>query len=229
MKKQKNEQVIAENSQLTDKQIIAQNISFFRKKLNLSQVELAARLQYSNKNISKWERAETTPDIFTLKKLAAIFGTTVDTIINPITDDNKKAIKTKSVIPFKWKIYMIALICSIMFLISCIAFFILSSMATSPFTPSLVFLYVLPIIDICIFIFICCVKRKVDITTLSIFGWLCAICVHLSLLNYPKIYYIYVIALGFQVLVPFFANAVNSGKIIKLNKIIIKKIKNKED
>ncbi len=216
-------------SQLTDKQIIAQNISFFRKKLNLSQVELANRLQYSNKNISKWERAETTPDIFTLKKLAVIFGVTVDTIINPITDESKNAIKTKTIIPFKWKVYVLALIDSILLLIACVTFYLLSSFSDLNFTSALVFLYILPVIDLSIFIFICSTKHKVNILTLSIFGWLCTFCIHVSLWNYPKIYYIYAIAAGFQVLVPFLANLINSGKIIKFNKTIVSKLKNKEN
>lgn len=217
------------NQKPTEKQIIAQNIAFFRKKLNIPQTELAKRLQYSNKNISKWERAETTPDIFTLKKLAVIFGTTVDTIVNPITEENKQAIKTKSVVPLKWKVYMLALVDSIFFLLSCIAFFILSSLENKLFEPSLIFLYNLPLIDLSIFIFLCCVKRKVDIVSLSLFGWLTALCVHISLLGTQNILYIYIIALGYQVLVPFLANLINSGKIIKLNIKIISKIKNKAD
>ena len=225
MKKETTEQKRPEKQPLTDKQIIAQNIAFFRKKLNIPQTELAKRLQYSNKNISKWERAETTPDIFTLKKLAVIFGTTVDTIINPIAEESKEAIKTKSVVPFKWKVYMLSLIDSIFFLIACVTFFILTSMEHKPFHPTLIFLYILPVIDLSIFVFICCEKRKVNILTLSLFGWLIALCVHMSMINTPRIYYIYVIALGYQVLVPFLSNLINSGKLIRINKIFIKKNK----
>ena len=37
-----------------NKLIFAQNILFFRNKMNISQKELAEKLQLSNKNISKW-------------------------------------------------------------------------------------------------------------------------------------------------------------------------------
>lgn len=62
----------------TVKRNIADNISYYRKKLNLTQLELAEKINYSDKLVSSWERAERTPDIFTLKELSAIFGVTVD-------------------------------------------------------------------------------------------------------------------------------------------------------
>ena len=46
-----------------NKIIFAENIIFFRKKINISQKELAEKLNVSNKNISKWENAETIPDV----------------------------------------------------------------------------------------------------------------------------------------------------------------------
>ena len=108
-----------------DKKILARNIAFFRKKINLSQVALAKMIKTSNKNISKWEQGETIPDIFTIKKLANIFNISVDTLLNPITKDNQIAIKTKTTIPLRWKIYMLLLVNSIIFLLGCIGFFVI--------------------------------------------------------------------------------------------------------
>ena len=56
----------------------------------MTQAELAERLNYSDKAISKWERAESIPDIYILKRLADMFGVTVDWLIkdngeHPIT------------------------------------------------------------------------------------------------------------------------------------------------
>ncbi|NLK12438.1 MAG: helix-turn-helix transcriptional regulator, partial [Candidatus Phytoplasma sp.] len=45
---------------------IANNIIFYRKELKLTQFELAEKLNYSDKSISKWERGEGIPDIPTL-------------------------------------------------------------------------------------------------------------------------------------------------------------------
>ena len=213
------------SEQLTDKQIIAQNIAFFRKKLGLSQTALAKELQYSNKNISKWELAETTPDIFTIKKLAGIFGVSVDTLLNPITEENKQAIQTKTAVPTKWKVYMMMLVNAIIFLCSCILFYILKSIETPGFKLGLIFLYTLPVITLTTFVFLCCIKKKMEPISLSLLGWSIALCFHISFIDYPNILYIYLIAAAYQILVLLMTKIVNSGKIIKFNKILIKKLK----
>lgn len=220
---------LTETNTPTEKQIIAQNIAFFRKKLNITQTELAKKLQYSNKNISKWEKGETTPDIFTLKKLAIIFGVSLDTLVNPMTDENKNALKTKTVIPVKWKLYMLALVISIIFLSACIIFYILKSINFTEFPLFHIFIYILPIIDLVVFVFLCFIKHKADIISLSLLGWLTALCFHISFWGNKDIAYIYVIALAYQILTLFLTKLINSGKIIKLNKIIISKLKNKAD
>lgn len=212
-------------STMTEKEIIAQNIAFFRKKMNMSQTELAKKLEYSNKNISKWELAETTPDIFTLKKLAKIFNVSLDTLTSPITTENKKAIKTKAVVPFRWKLYMLLLVDAIFILLACVAYFVLTMVGYKGFPLFYIFVYITPVIDISVFIFLCCVRKKVDIITLSLFGWLITICFYISFINYPDISYIFLIAVGYQILAPILAMLINSGKIIKLNKLILKKIK----
>ena len=56
------------------KQIIAANLVALRKNHKLTQQELAAKLNYSDKAISRWEHAETLPDIETLCKVCAIYG-----------------------------------------------------------------------------------------------------------------------------------------------------------
>ena len=55
------------------KRAIAKNLSELRKMKNMTQVDLAEQLNYSDKAVSKWERAESAPDIAVLKNLADIF------------------------------------------------------------------------------------------------------------------------------------------------------------
>ena len=60
---------------------IAENIKFYRNQMNLTQSELAA-LQYGKKSlISNYENGYSTPDIYTLCKLADIFGITLDELV----------------------------------------------------------------------------------------------------------------------------------------------------
>ncbi|MBO5783216.1 MAG: helix-turn-helix transcriptional regulator [Clostridia bacterium] len=58
--------------------IIAENMAKYRKAANLTQSELAERLNYSDKSISKWEQGNGMPDIFVLYKLAELYGVTVN-------------------------------------------------------------------------------------------------------------------------------------------------------
>jgi transcriptional regulator with XRE-family HTH domain len=62
--------------------VLADNIAYYRKKLNLTQLELAEKLNYSDKSISKWERAEGVPDIYVLKELSLFFGVPIDALVS---------------------------------------------------------------------------------------------------------------------------------------------------
>lgn len=64
------------------KNIIASNIATLRKKNNMTQAELAEKLCYSDKAISKWERGESIPDVIILKQVAEMFSVTVDYLLN---------------------------------------------------------------------------------------------------------------------------------------------------
>lgn len=78
------------------KQIISSNISKLRKQKKLTQLEFAKALNYSDKAISKWERAESMPDIVILKQIADFFGVTVDYIINKHLDNEKLLVIKKN-------------------------------------------------------------------------------------------------------------------------------------
>lgn len=53
---------------------IGNKIAEARKKINLSQNELAQQVSISPQAVGKWERGESMPDITTLNRLAEIFG-----------------------------------------------------------------------------------------------------------------------------------------------------------
>lgn len=62
-------------------QIIAKNITSLRHSSGMTQAGLAEKLGYSDKSVSKWERAEGLPDIVCLKNIADLFGVTVDYLL----------------------------------------------------------------------------------------------------------------------------------------------------
>ena len=66
------------------KRQIGDNIASYRKRLGLTQAGLAEKLNYSDKAVSKWERAESVPDVLTLAALAEVLGVTVnDLLVDP--------------------------------------------------------------------------------------------------------------------------------------------------
>lgn len=75
------------------KMIIANNIAELRKRNNLTQAELAEKLNYSDKAISKWERGESIPDVAVLKSVADLFGVKVDYLLNAEHTDENDLVK----------------------------------------------------------------------------------------------------------------------------------------
>ncbi len=63
------------------KKSIAANISALRRESGLTQLDLAERLNFSDKAVSKWERGESYPDVATLKEIADLFSVTVDYLL----------------------------------------------------------------------------------------------------------------------------------------------------
>ena len=64
------------------KLVSASNLIKLRTEKGLTQAELGAMLNYSDKTISKWERGEAIPDAYVLTQLAEIFGVSVDFILS---------------------------------------------------------------------------------------------------------------------------------------------------
>lgn len=62
--------------------IFAQNLISLRKQMKLTQIELAEKLNYSDKAVSKWERGESIPDVTVLMDIAKTFGVTLDFLVS---------------------------------------------------------------------------------------------------------------------------------------------------
>lgn len=69
----------------------------YRKKYNLSQEDLAAKIGVSRQAISKWERAEASPDTDNLILLADIYGVTLDELLKGEASDKEEVSDNQSV------------------------------------------------------------------------------------------------------------------------------------
>lgn len=63
------------------KHTVSKNIVALRTKEKMTQTELAEKLNYSDKAISKWERGESLPDITVLKEIADLFSVSLDYLV----------------------------------------------------------------------------------------------------------------------------------------------------
>ena len=62
------------------KEVVAKNIIALRKKHNMTQNELAEKLNYSDNAVSRWERSEVTPSIETLQQISETFSVPLESL-----------------------------------------------------------------------------------------------------------------------------------------------------
>ncbi len=137
---------------MTDyKRIIANNITELRKAVPLTQAELAEKLNYSDKAVSKWERGESIPDVVVLKSIADMFGVTVDYLLEEVHPLKSTALSAPHQLK-KNRVLIASLSCALTFLIATVAFVSLL-LATEISNAWLVYVYCLPVCSILLIVF----------------------------------------------------------------------------
>ena len=151
------------------KTTIANNLVFYRKLAGFTQNELAKKLNYSDKAVSKWEHGETLPDIVVLKKLSTLYGVSVDALIS---EDSKPTPKSKLTF-FKQKHNLITVMSiAIVWLVAAISFVCSSVLFAECPRGWLAFVYAVPASLALATIFAFIWGRKLTkLITLSAFTW----------------------------------------------------------
>jgi transcriptional regulator with XRE-family HTH domain len=119
----------------TIKQNFARNLLAYRKSRHLTQSQLAEKLNYSDKSISKWECGDVLPDIVTISMIAEFFGITIDQLIGSKIPQ-KEVAKDRHVL-------VTLMSCGLPFLIAGIAFVILLAFKIP--NAWMLFIYALPV------------------------------------------------------------------------------------
>ncbi len=139
------------------RQIIANNIVELRRKSGLTQIELAEKINYSDKAVSKWERGDSLPDVAVLKQLADLFGVSVDYLL---TDDHSTPVALQSDIQRRKVNHLIISLLSMMIVwtVATVIFVILGMIPWSNIDEPLtriwvVFVYALPVSAIVLIVF----------------------------------------------------------------------------
>lgn len=126
-------------------EIISHNLIELRKKNKLTQMELAEKLNFSNKSISKWESGEAIPSVEVLLKIAELFGVKLDYFTTLTHDDNqtKQPEKPKHTSRYMYSRITISLLCiSVVWIVATYMFVLAPNWFNPTFLP---FVWALPI------------------------------------------------------------------------------------
>jgi transcriptional regulator with XRE-family HTH domain len=174
------------------KTIIANNIIELRKSKKWTQIELAEKLNYSDKAVSKWERAESLPDVTVLKQIADVFMVSVDYLLteehNQQTDQNLSEKKRKD----RNHIIITLLSTMLVFLIATIVF-VIFGLISEDLPGWMVYIYALPIASIVLIVFNAIWGKPVlNYVFISLLLWSLLLAVYLSFIgkNYWLIFLI---------------------------------------
>ena len=174
----------------------AHNLSVFRRQSGMTQLELAEKLNYSDKSVSKWERAEGIPDLFVVSSIAELFGVTVNDMINDK--------EFKKPLLFRNKIMTTLLSVGIVWLVATVIFFFFRIISDNIFKEWLIFIYALPISAVVLVVFTSIWWSKLSrFFSISLLVWTIPLSIFLTFLGVPNMYFIYVIAAVVQILAIF--------------------------
>ena len=180
------------------KDIIAQNIIDLRKQNRWTQAELADKLNYSDKAISKWERGESIPEVSTLKQIADIFGCTVDLLLTENgSSEIKKYAKPRNITINR---YLISAIATLVVWIMAIVIFSYSYIYYPERIVWEAFVWAVPVSFLVLFILVCKWKiRKPKIYISSAFLWSFLIATYISTIQY-KTWLVFIVGIPIQIL-----------------------------
>lgn len=183
------------------KQTIANNIAFYRKEMGLTQVELAEKLNYSDKAISKWERAESYPDIATLVQLSKLFGVSLDRLVS-----NKKKLKRSKP--------LIALLSGGLVWLIATAIYVILNMIFPGFAYSwLSFVYAIPVCAVVLLVLFAIWNQKLLVLIAeSILMWSVALCIFLTMMGSQGAFYIFFLPIPIQILAILWYCKLKTGK-----------------
>lgn len=131
------------------KTAFAENLQILRKEAHITQSELAEKLNYSDKAISKWERAEAIPDVMTVKEIADTFGVTVDWLL----ESEHKTVRTASRREQKNRLIISLLATVLVWLIATVVFVCLEPSGVAGGRGWMIFVYAVPLSCIVLLVF----------------------------------------------------------------------------
>lgn len=180
------------------KQNFANNLKSLRVAHGMTQIKLANALNYSDKSVSKWEKGDVLPDVFTLHAIATYFGITIDQLIMPKLP--------KIAITRSWHTLIYIMSAGLPVFVAALVFFLLLIFKVE--RAWLVFLYSLPVCSIVSIVLTSIWFKPWTIAlSVSLLVWTLGGSVYLTFSEISNFWFIFIICLMLQffVLLAFFA------------------------
>lgn len=134
------------------KNIFGNKLSTLRKQRGMTQNELGYQLSYSDKAVSKWERGESTPDAYTIYKLAELFGVGIGDLLSESEEINLKTANPKG--ELKPSRYFVPIIVAAgIFFIASVIFLVLKNIGSLSQYAHYPFLYAIPVAAVTLTVF----------------------------------------------------------------------------
>lgn len=202
--------------------VIAKNICDLRTEAKMTQLALADVLNYSDKAISKWERGESVPDIFMLKRIADYFGVSVDYLLE---SDHTESIENK-IANYKMSArnrFVISFLATM--LVWFIATFVFVSMLIFspdlPLRPWLMFIYAIPVSATVALVFNSIWgRRKINYLIISVLIWsfLLSVFMTLIIIFSMNIWPVFLLGIPGQAIVIIWSGLTSKARINKYTK-----------
>ena len=190
------------------KTTVANNLIALRKSKGLTQADVANALNYSDKSVSKWEHADSLPDISILSALADMYGVTLDYLTHEDAEERLSYMNEKEKPERERQLTIEVLTVTIVFLCATILFiygYCFASVPTQDFW--IAYLWAIPISALFLWNYNRkWHKNKLQSTILlSILLWSLLLCIYLQFGNY-KLWLIFILGVPMEIIIVLSSN-----------------------
>lgn len=156
---------------------IGENIARLRRLSNMTQSELAEKINYSDKSVSKWEQGNGIPDVRILLQLAELFNVSVDDLVR----EHKEAPVMPKKTRLRRRIIISLLSVGLCWLVAVVAFVFIGIIWPDVPNTWLAFVYAVPASAIVVLVFSCIWHyRWVRIAAITVLIWPTLTCIYLT-------------------------------------------------
>lgn len=182
------------------KNTVAKNIVRLRQASGMTQAELAAKLNYSDKAVSKWERGESMPDVAVLSKIADLFQVSLDWLVRGEVMSAEPAVKERSRLN---RLLVTIMSVILVWLVAALVFMVIHLITGGNVANILVFIYAVPASLIVWLVFNSIWFRpRMNYLIISLLMWSLLATLHMTILPFGyNVWPIYILGIPGQLII----------------------------